>query len=250
MSMLLDVQHVTMRFGGVEALSDVSFHVEEGELLSLIGPNGAGKTTLLRAIIGMITPHQRAVIRLRGRDITPLPTHRRARLGLVMTNQIVRPFLTMTLRDNVALAAGSRHFTSMIAAMTSFSRKQEYKKAYALLQMLGIGHLADQPVVGQPLGVLKRLEVAKGLALNPRVLLLDEPLAGLNHVEAAQLADLVVAINREKVTVVMIEHNLGEVLRISQRMVVLDNGIKLAEGDPQEVMGRPEVRAAYVGGET
>ncbi len=248
MSVLLDVKNVTMHFGGVHALTDVSFQVMQGEFLSLIGPNGAGKTTMLRCIVGMANPQSAAVI-LADRDITGLPTHRRAQLGLALTNQIVRPFKSMTLLDNVALAVGHRRVRSVLRAITSLGRAVEREKARELLDIVGIAQHADQEVPGQPLGVLKRLEVARALALEPRLLLLDEPLAGLNHVEAGRLADTVSRINRQGLTVVMIEHNLGEVLRVSGRLIVLDNGRKIAEGDPQAVMRMPKVRAAYVGKE-
>ncbi len=248
MSVLLDVRNVTVHFGGVHALTDVSFQVMDGEFLSLIGPNGAGKTTMLRAIIGVVSP-QSSEIRLAGKRIDGLPTHKRAALGLAMTNQTVQPFKSMTLVDNVALAVGHRRIATVFGAVTAMGRTAERKKAAQLLDMLGIGEYAGQEVLGQPLGVLKRLEVARALALKPKLLLVDEPLAGLNNVEAARLADVIVEINRQGLTVVMIEHNLGEVLRVSGRLVVLDNGRKIAEGEPRAVMRRPNVRAAYVGKE-
>jgi len=245
---LLDVMGVSVRFGGVQALDDVSFGVEEGELLSLIGPNGAGKTTLMRAIIGVVRPQQ-ADIRLAGSDITRLPTYKRIRLGLALTHQIVRPFKSMTILDNVALAAGRARVANALRAMVSFDRSRERQKGRDLLDMLGIGDLANERVMGQPLGVVKRLEMARALALEPGLLLLDEPLAGLNSAEARRLADTITRINKNGLTVLMIEHNLGEVLRVSGRLVVLDNGRKIAEGDPGEVMRDPVVRAAYVGKE-
>lgn len=248
MTVLLNVQNVTMHFGGIHALTDVSFDVQDGEFLSLIGPNGAGKTTLLRTIIGTIKPQQ-AHISLDGTNLTGFATDRRARLGLALTNQIVKPFKSMSLQDNVALAAGSKRMSRIFTAMISMDRRKERKKARELLDLVGIGEYFDQPTTGQPLGVLKRLEVARALALNPRILLLDEPLAGLNHIEANRLADTVLEINKKGMTVVMIEHNLAEVLRVSERLVVLDNGRKIAEGDPQQVMQQPAVQAAYVGKE-
>jgi len=248
MSAILDVQNVTVRFGGVLALDNVSFKVNQGEFLCLIGPNGAGKTTMMRAVAGVIKP-QAARVMLAGRDITYLPTHKRARLGLALTHQIVKPFRSMSVIDNVALTAGhdliGRVFKSMVSVDRSIARNQARK----YLELVGIEGAAQKSVVGQPLGVTKRLEVARALALEPKVLLLDEPLAGLNSVEAARLADTVSDINRQGLTVVMIEHNLGEVLRVSQRLVVLDNGRKIADGKPVDVMHNPTVRAAYVGKE-
>lgn len=246
MTLLLDVKSVSVHFGGVRALENVSFHVQEGEFLSLIGPNGAGKTTMLRAITGMVNP-QCDYIRLAGRNIRGLPTHRRAQLGLALTHQIVRPFRSMNLVDNVTLAVGHRRIRNIARAMLSTNRSAERREAMRLLGLVDIASEAELPVAGQPLGVLKRLEVARALALKPRLLLLDEPLAGLNNVEASRLADTITRINGDGLTVVMIEHNLGEVLRVSQRLVVLDNGAKIAEGDPGEVMRMAEVRAAYVG---
>jgi branched-chain amino acid transport system ATP-binding protein len=248
MSMILDIRNVTVRFGGVVALDKVSFGVNRGEFLCLIGPNGAGKTTMMRAVTGVIKP-QTAQVLLAGKNISNLPTHKRARLGLALTHQIVRPFRSMTVLDNVALAAGHLRIARILTSMVTVDRSTERKRARKYLELVGIDDVAQKSVVGQPLGVTKRLEVARALALEPKVLLLDEPLAGLNSIEAARLADTVADINREGLTVVMIEHNLGEVLRVAQRLVVLDNGRKIADGKPMEVMHNPTVRAAYVGKE-
>lgn len=249
MEPILRVSGVTVRFGGVTALEGVSFAVRSGEFLCLIGPNGAGKTTLMRAVTGIIKPDAGRVT-LDGRDISRRPTHMRARMGLALTHQIVRPFRSMSVLDNVALAAGHRRFQRIVKAMGSVDRSKERGRARKFLELVGIETVAGKSVVGQPLGVAKRLEVARALALEPKILLLDEPLAGLNSVEAARLADTIRAINRNGLTVVMIEHNLGEVLRVSQRLVVLDNGRLIADGLPMEVMRMPSVRAAYVGKES
>ncbi|MGD9182079.1 MAG: ABC transporter ATP-binding protein [Desulfobacterales bacterium] len=248
MRVILDVRNVSVRFGGVVALDDVSFKVNKGEFLCLIGPNGAGKTTMMRAVTGVIKP-QAARVLLTGKDISNLPTHKRARLGLALTHQIVRPFRSMTVLDNVALTAGHRRIRRIFRSMISVDRSAERKRARKYLKLVGIDDVSQKGVVGQPLGVTKRLEVARALALEPQVLLLDEPLAGLNNIEAARLADTVSDINRQGITVVMIEHNLGEVLRVGQRLVVLDNGRKIADGQPMDVMRNPTVRAAYVGKE-
>ena len=249
MGTLLEVSGVTVRFGGVTALEEVSFQVSEGEFLCLIGPNGAGKTTLMRAVTGIIKP-EAGRVKLAGTDISREQTHLRARMGMALTHQIVRPFRSMTVLDNVALAAGHRRFHRVLKAMASVDRSAERRQARKFLELVGIDAVAEKSVIGQPLGVAKRLEVARALALEPKILLLDEPLAGLNSVEAARLADTIAGINRKGLTVVMIEHNLGEVLRVSQRLVVLDNGRLIADGPPMEVMHNPAVRAAYVGKES
>ena len=245
---LLEVEEVTVRFGGVAALGNVSFAVAEGELLGLIGPNGAGKTTMLRAITGVVTP-QRGRIRLAGHDLAGLPPHRRIRLGLGLSQQLVRPFRSLSAIDNVALAAGQAGTGSPWSALCRLDRRAERARALDLLRLVGIADAAQSAPANLPLGHLKRLELARALALDPKLLLLDEPLAGLNHVEAARLADAVAELGRQGRTMILLEHNLGEVLRICGRLVVLDNGRRIAEGAPQAVMADASVRAAYLGEE-
>ncbi len=243
---LLSVSDVVVRFGGVTAVDGVSFEVQAGVLLGLIGPNGAGKTTMMRAITSVVRPQGGRVV-LDGADITRLPTHRRVRLGLGLSQQIVRPFATMTMVENVALAAGYGKTRGPLTALATVSRDAERGRAQELLELVGIGDVADTLPEELPLGHLKRLEVARALALEPKVLLLDEPLAGLNSVEAAALADTVVELNRQGLTVVLIEHNLGEVMRVCQHLVVLDNGRKIGDGLPETVMADRHVRDAYLG---
>ena len=243
---LLRVSGVTVQYGGVRAIDAVSFDVLVGELLGLIGPNGAGKTTMLRAITGVVRPNEGSVV-LGGITLDNLSIDRRIRMGLALSQQLVRPFREISVIDNVALAAGYRKTLSPFKALVNVSRRQELQVARQMLERVGIAEYADDNPAVQPLGVLKRLEVARALALNPRLLLLDEPLAGLNSQEAGALADTIVDINRQGVTIVMIEHNLGEIIRICQRLVVLDNGRVIAEGEPRAVMHLPAVRAAYLG---
>ena len=242
----LEVQDVSVRFDGVHALDAVSFAVGEGELVGLIGPNGAGKTTCLRAITGALRPAGGRVL-LEGRDLTGLPPHVRVRLGLGLSQQLVRPFRSMTLAENVMLAAGLARTARPLLALVQNDRARERARALELLRRVGIEDAAGSRPATLPLGVLKRLEVARALALDPRLLLLDEPLAGLNSTEARALADTIAALNADGLTVVLIEHNLGEVLRICRRLVVLDNGVRIAEGVPRDVMAQPAVRAAYLG---
>lgn len=243
---LLSADGVSVQFGGLKAVDNVSFTVTQGELLGLIGPNGAGKTTMMRAITGVVTATA-GTIKLGGHDITRLPTHQRIRLGLAFSQQLVRPFREISVLDNVALAAGSRYTRSPLKALLHVDSRREREIAGELLERVGISRHADQMPGIQPLGVLKRLEVARALAQEPKLLLLDEPLAGLNSKEAATLADTISEINRQGVTIILIEHNLGEVMRICQRLVVLDNGRRIANGPPREVMDQPQVRAAYLG---
>jgi branched-chain amino acid transport system ATP-binding protein len=246
MSALLSVGSITVRFDGVTAISGASFEVKQGELLGLIGPNGAGKTTMLRVITGVVRQTSGTVL-LDGKPLDGLPTHLRIRRGLALSQQIVKPFRDMPVIDNVALAAGAGKTSSPVRALFHTRRERELKIGRHLLSRLGIERQANESPQIQPMGILKRLELARALALEPRLLLLDEPLAGLNSKEARLLADTITEINRSGTTIILIEHNLGEVLRVCSRLVVLDNGVKIADGEPEAVMNDATVRAAYLG---
>ena len=246
MSALLEVRDLVVRFGGLLAIENASFEVREGELLGLIGPNGAGKTTMLRSITGVVRPKAGRIL-LDGRDIGRLSIAARVRRGLGLSQQIVRPFRGMSVLDNVMLAVGHAKTRQPLRALTNFGRKREALRAAQLLSMVGIDAYEEVGPSSLPLGVLKRLEVARALALEPRILLLDEPLAGLNSHEAGAMADTIRRLRDEGLTIVLIEHNLSEVLRIVDRLVVLDNGRVIGEGEPRAVMTDPTVRAAYLG---
>lgn len=243
---LLDLRNISVRFGGVNALEDVSLNLNQGEILGLIGPNGAGKTTMLRVITGVVQSNK-GEIDLEGQMINNLPIHARVRKGLGFAQQLVRPFQEMTLVENVALASGKEQTLHPWRSMFRVERSEALRESLKWLAMVGIEDAADSLPNAVPLGYLKRMEVARVLALRPRMLLLDEPLAGLNQAEAAAFADILVKLNRQGQTILLIEHNLAEVRRISSRLVVLDNGRKLAEGNPESVLKHSSVLEAYVG---
>ena len=245
---LLRVTDATVRFGGLTAVDHVSFDVRHGELLGLIGPNGAGKTTALRSVTGVVQLSEGSV-ELDGERIDHLPIARRVRKGLSLSQQLVKPLREMSLIENVALAAGSDKTASPLKALFSVDTSAERGVAQSMLELVGIGALGDQKPGIQPLGILKRLEMARALALRPKLLLLDEPLAGLNSKEARDLATTIADLNKNGTTIVLIEHNLGEVIRVCHRLVVLDNGRKIADGEPRAVMNDAQVRAAYLGGD-
>ena len=246
MNTLARIDDLHISFGGVAAANGIGLTVEQGEFLALIGPNGAGKTTALRMVAGLLRPDRGRVF-FGERDVTNLPAHARVRLGLGFTHQIVRPFYGFTTVENVMLAAGHRQTESPWRALTSRSRVAAREKAQAILERIGLAAQAGQSPRALPLGQRKRLEVARALALDPKLLLLDEPLAGLSSAEATSMADLVRALPGQGITVVLVEHNLGEVLRVADRLVVLDAGKVLAEGVPKDVMARTDVRQAYTG---
>ena len=243
---LLEAKGLSVTFGGVRAVRGLDIAVRQGELVGLIGPNGAGKTTLVRLLTGSVRAGA-GTVRFGGHDVTRAPVHDRARRGLAMTHQLVRPFRDMTLIENVALAAAHAVTARPLAALLHVERGAARRRAGELLQRLGIADLAERRAATLPLGVQKRLELGRALAIEPRLLLVDEPLAGLNQTEAGRLADLIVTLNREGLTVVVVEHNLAEVLRIAGRLVVMVDGTVLADGGGHEVMRRADVRAAYLG---
>ena len=245
---LLRIEHVTMRFGGVIAVEDVSLEVDEGELLGFIGPNGAGKTTVMRIVTGVLRP-QRGRVVFRGEDVTRWPVDRRIRAGLALAQQIVRPLESLSLTDNVALATGAHRMKSPLATLLRTDREAERAKARELLEFVGLGDAGGAMPAELPLDDLKRLEVARALALEPGLLLLDEPLAGLNQAEARAMADLIASLATDSRGVVLIEHNIREVARICPRIYVQDNGRRLVDGPSEQVMASTELRRAYLGGE-
>jgi branched-chain amino acid transport system ATP-binding protein len=245
-SAALKLTDVAVRFGGVQAVGGVSFRIDDGDFVGLIGPNGAGKTTLIKLISGLLRP-DRGRVWLAGTDVTREPTASRVRRGLALTHQIVRPLREMTVLDNVILAAGISRTSGPLRALLHVDRRHESERAAQILAQVGLGG-AERKLAGSlPLGQMKRLEVARALAVGPKVIMLDEPLAGLNHAEAAAQVETIAEVHRRGITIVLVEHNLQEVMRICRRLIVLNNGQIIGDGEPRTVMADPVVHDAYVG---
>jgi branched-chain amino acid transport system ATP-binding protein len=233
---ILDIRHVSKFFGGLAANSDVSFSMEQGSILGLIGPNGAGKTTLFNCITGFYPPSKGDVI-FKGARINGLQPNQVCLLGMVRTWQKVRPLAKMTVLDNVMVGALAR----------TASLRHARAAALEQLRVVRLDHKADFLAGGLPIGERKKLEVARVLATRPELLLLDEVMGGLNPAESEEIIRLILDLKKAGLTQMVIEHDMKAIMRISDRVVVLNSGEKLAEGSPQEVANNPEVIAAYLG---
>ena len=233
---LLEVRGLTRHFGGLRAVGNLSFEVAEGEILGLIGPNGAGKTTVFNLVTGFVRPSS-GDVRLEGRSVVGLRPHAVTRRGIARTFQIVKPFPHLSVRENVAVAAFLRHP----------ARRDAEAAADRVLERIGLGHRAE--VLASQLNLLdqKRLELAKALATGPRVVLLDEPMGGLTGNEVDAASEMVRRIRDGGVTVVLVEHVMKAIMRISDRVVVMHHGERIAEGPPTAVVQDPAVVAAYFG---
>jgi branched-chain amino acid transport system ATP-binding protein len=233
---LLEVEGLTRFFGGLRAVGNLSFAVEPGEILGLIGPNGAGKTTVFNLVTGFVRPSE-GKIRLDGKELGGRPPHEVARRGIARTFQIVKPFPGLSVLENVTLAAFLRHPR----------RARAEESAREVLERLGLAHRAATLAGQLTLMDQKRLEMARALATEPRVLLLDEPMGGLNPSEVDTASEMVQGIRRGGITVVLVEHVMKAIMRISDRVVVMHHGERIAEGPPAQVVQDPAVMAAYFG---
>ncbi len=252
MSSQLEISEVSKAFGGVQAVARVSQDVRQGEILSIIGPNGAGKTTLLNMISGFYHPDTGRIL-LDGADVTHLKPSRVAELGVARTFQNIALFRGMTVLDNLMLGRHVRMKSGVLASFVYWGLAQKEEVAHRrrvedIIDFLKIQDLRRQPTGSLAYGLQKRVELGRALALDPKVLLLDEPMGGCNHEEKEDMARYVLDVNQEwGTTIILIEHDMGVVMDISDRVAVLDMGQKIAEGTPDEVKANPRVIKAYLG---
>jgi branched-chain amino acid transport system ATP-binding protein len=245
---LLEVNLLSKEFDGLRALDQVTFSTEGAEILGIIGPNGAGKTTLFNLISGIFTPTS-GEIRFQGESLRGLKPHQISHLGIGRTFQIVRPFPNLSVEANVLVAFGHRFYPSLSRSIRPFQRPETRKEIHGLLSKTGLHSFASQSAKNLPLGLKKRLEIARALALQPRLLLLDEPSAGLRYEESNHLMELIRQVRDQGIGVLLIEHNMQVVMDLCQRIVVLDHGNRIAEGTPEEIRSDPRVIQAYLGKE-
>jgi branched-chain amino acid transport system ATP-binding protein len=240
MTAILEISHVTRRFEGLLAVDDISFMLQRGEILGLIGPNGAGKTTLVSLISGTLAPNSGDIL-FEGRSLIRLPAYRRARLGIGRTFQIMRPFPGLSVLDNVAVGA----LFGRGGGQVQLAKARE--QARVQLDFVGLGKNVDQRAdeLGGP--GRKRLELAKALAMQPKVLLCDEVMAGLNQVEIEEVIEVIRKVRGEGISILVIEHVIKAIRSLSDRLLVLNHGVKIAEGDPGSVLSSSAVIEAYLG---
>jgi len=238
---VLETRDIWKRFGGIIALRNINIKVFKGELLGIIGPNGSGKTTLFNIITGFLKPDKGRII-LSGEDVTGFSPHEMVKRGVVRTFQLVKPFMGMNVLDNIRVALYMRH-----GLMSRVSEREIIREAREILKMIGLSHREDVSADSLSHGEKKKLEIGRALALKPKILLLDEPTGGLTTAEIDDIIRLIKDIHENGTTVVVVEHNMRVIMNLSERLIALNSGVVIAEGDPKEVVSNPEVVKAYLG---
>jgi branched-chain amino acid transport system ATP-binding protein len=249
---VLEIEQITKSFGGILALEDVSLSVAEHSITALVGPNGAGKSTLFN-IVAVVYPPTRGTVRLAERDLNGIPTHRRVQMGIGRTFQNALLFDHMTALENIMVGRHARTRSGMAAAalrLPSMRAEEEriFLEAMRYLNLVGLGGRASDQAADLPFGQQRLIAVARALAAEPRLLLMDEPAAGLNALEKMTLADLIQRIREMGITVLLVEHDMNLVMQLAEQVIVLDHGRKIAEGTPDQVRRDRKVVAAYLGG--
>jgi len=238
---VLETREIWKRFGGIIALRNINIKVFKGELLGIIGPNGSGKTTLFNIITGFLKPDKGRII-LSGEDVTGFSPHEMVKRGVVRTFQLVKPFMGMNVLDNIRVALYMRH-----GLMSRVSEREIIGEAREILKMIGLSHREDVSADSLSHGEKKKLEIGRALALKPKILLLDEPTGGLTTAEIDDIIRLIKNIHENETTVVVVEHNMRVIMNLSERLIALNSGVVIAEGDPKDVVSNPEVVKAYLG---
>ena len=248
---LLEVEGVTIQFGGITALDNLTFTVDSTQICGLIGPNGAGKTTLFNVMSRIYDP-TRGRITFNGVDLLSLSPHEISQTGIARTFQNLALWPRMTVAENVMAGAhikGKQNFFSAMARIGLQTEERDLRqKAYETMEMLNLLQYAEKPCDGLPFGTMKRIELARALVSNPKLLLLDEPATGLTHSEVGELSEVIISIRKNfDLTILLVEHHMGMVMSMSEKVVVLDFGEKIAEGTPTEIQNNPLVVSAYLG---
>lgn len=250
---LLEIRNLSKSFGGVQAVNDVSFSVDKGKIVAVIGPNGAGKTTLFNLMTGIYPPSSGSVS-MHNQEITKLTAYQVAELGIARTFQNLQIFSNMTVLENVMVGRHTKSKTGFIGAVFPLGPVQReertiVEKSFEKLALIGLADKAMKTANNLPYGQQKMLEIARAIALEPELLLLDEPAAGLNSTETRELVDIIYNLRDQGVTIILVEHDMETVMEIADKLVVLDFGNKLAEGTPYEIQNNQEVITAYLGEE-
>lgn len=243
---LLEVRNLSKHFGGLKAVDGVSFTLDKGEILGLLGPNGAGKTTCFNIISGVYSPTSGEVV-FDGRSTGGMPPYRMAQIGIGRTFQIVKPFAGMTVLDNIIVALGMGNYRSVLSSLKPWSTGTSTDLAMEILEKVGLESYGTHQAGTLPLGNLRRLEIGRALALDPKLLLLDESFSGLRQEMISQMEDLVLSLMGEGISILLIEHNMRVAMKLCGRVIILDHGRKLAEGTPEEIGRDEKVIEAYLG---